>query len=54
MDFNAENPFAPYELQFSQQERKALVAEMIRELRKNKGYQQKEIAESLGISPQDL
>jgi len=47
-----ENPFAPYELQFSIQERKAMVAEMIRELRKAKGYQQKEVAEMLGISPQ--
>ena len=47
-----ENPFYPYELQFDIQERKAIVAEMIRELRKTKGYQQKEIAKMLGISPQ--
>jgi transcriptional regulator with XRE-family HTH domain len=46
------NPFAPYELQFDIQERKAIVAEMIRELRKAKGYQQKEIAQMLGISAQ--
>lgn len=46
------NPFAPYDLQFSIQERKNMVAEMLRELRKTKGYQQKEIAEILNISPQ--
>ena len=47
-----ENSFAPYELQFSIQERKELVAEMLRELRKAKSYQQKDIAAKLGISPQ--
>jgi len=52
MDKQQENPFSPYELQFDVQERKAMVAEMIRELRKAKGYQQKEVAEMLGISPQ--
>ena len=52
MSTQQENPFAPYEMQFSIQERKALVAEMIRELRKAKGYQQKEVSEMLGISPQ--
>ena len=46
------NPFAPYELQFSIAERKEMVAEMLRELRKSKGYQQKQIAEWLQISPQ--
>jgi len=46
------NPFYPYELQFNIQERKEIVAEMIRELRKYKGYQQKEISEMLKISPQ--
>ncbi|PKM73100.1 MAG: hypothetical protein CVU91_05910 [Firmicutes bacterium HGW-Firmicutes-16] len=52
MDTHSENPFSPYELQFSVQERKAMLAEMLRELRKAKGYQQKEIAALLGISPQ--
>lgn len=52
MDNQLKNPFAPYELQFTVQERKELVAEMIRELRKAKGYQQKEVSEWLGISPQ--
>lgn len=52
MSKQQENPFSPYELQFSIQERKAMVAEMIREIRKAKGYQQKEVAEMLGISPQ--
>ena len=52
MNDSTNNPFSPYELQFSVQERKAMLAEMLRELRKAKGYQQKEIAELLGISPQ--
>ena len=52
MNDNSQNPFYPYELQFSVQERKAMLAEMLRELRKARGYQQKEIAELLGISPQ--
>lgn len=52
MNEQKSNPFYPYELQFSVQERKAMVAEMIRELRKAKGFQQKEISELLGISPQ--
>jgi len=52
MSNKKENPFDPYELQFSIQERKEIVAEMIRELRKLKGYNQKEIAEMLGITPQ--
>lgn len=47
-----ENPFEPYELQFSVQQRKVMVAEMIKELRKAKGYQQKQVAELLDISPQ--
>lgn len=47
-----ENPFHPYELQFTIQRRKQMIAEMIGELRKAKGYQQKEVAEMLGISPQ--
>lgn len=46
------SPFSPYELQFTVQERKAMVAEMIKELRKAKGYKQREAAEILGISPQ--
>ena len=46
------NPFHPYELQFSVQRRKQMISEMIGELRKAKGYQQKEVAEMLGISPQ--
>ena len=46
------NPFHPYELQFTIQRRKQMIAEMIGELRKAKGYQQKEVAEMLSISPQ--
>lgn len=47
-----ENVLAPYEKQFDVATRKAMVAEMLRELRKQKGVQQKELAEALGISPQ--
>ncbi len=52
MSEKKENPFYPYELQFNVQERKEIVAEMMRELRKAKGYSQKYISEMLGISPQ--
>lgn len=52
MENQQKNLFSPYELQFTIEERKAIVAEMIRELRKSKGYQQKELANILGISPQ--
>lgn len=47
-----ENLLAPYEKQFDIATRKRMVAEMIGELRKAKGLQQKEVAEILGISPQ--
>lgn len=46
------NLLAPYEKQFDIATRKRMVAEMIGELRKAKGLQQKEVAEILGISPQ--
>lgn len=46
------NPLAPYEGQFDVATRKQMVAEMLRELRKTKGLQQKEVAQILGISPQ--
>lgn len=46
------NELAPYEKQFDVATRKAMVAEMLRELRKAKGVQQKEIAKALDISPQ--
>jgi transcriptional regulator with XRE-family HTH domain len=52
MDNQKTNPFYPYELQFTAQERKAMLAEMLKELRKVKGYQQKDISDMLGISPQ--
>ena len=47
-----QNPLAPYEGQFTVQERKNLVAKMIRECRKAKALQQKDVAEILGVSPQ--
>lgn len=46
------NLLLPYEKQFDVPTRKRMVAEMLGELRKAKGYQQKEVAEVLGISPQ--
>jgi len=46
------NMLSPYEGQFDIATRKRMVAEMLCELRKNKGLQQKEVAEILGISPQ--
>ena len=45
------NPFEPYKLQFSNDERKKLVAETIKELRELKKLQQKELCEILDISP---
>lgn len=48
----ANNPFEPYELGISPAERKIVIAEILRELRGNKGYSQRELAELLGISPQ--
>jgi transcriptional regulator with XRE-family HTH domain len=47
-----DNPFHPYQLQFTTQRRKQFIAEMMSELRKAKSYQQKEVAELLKISPQ--
>lgn len=46
------NPLSPYEGQFDVSTRKQMVAEMLRELRRTKGLQQKEVAQILGISPQ--
>lgn len=46
------NRLAPYEKQFDIAARKQMVAEMLGELRKAKGWQQKEVAEILGVSPQ--
>lgn len=43
------NPFEPYELQFSQEERKKLIAKTIKELRTAKNLQQKELCEIMQI-----
>lgn len=45
-----ENVFAPYECQFSIEERKKIVAQTLQEIRKAKNYSQKEVAALLGIS----
>lgn len=44
------NPFKPYERQFSNQDRKVLLAASLKNFRRAKGYNQKEVAELLGIS----
>lgn len=46
------NPLHPYKNQIDIAERKELLAEMLCELRKAKGYSQKEVASILEISPQ--
>lgn len=45
-----ENAFAPYECQFSIEERKKIVAQAIQEIRKAKNFSQKEVAMLLGLS----
>lgn len=45
-----ENAFAPYECQFSIEERKEIVAQAIQEIRKAKNFSQKEVAMLLGLS----
>lgn len=45
-----ENMLAPYECQFSSEERKALIAATLSTVRKSKGYSQKEVAGWIGIS----
>lgn len=47
-----ENVLAPYEKQFDVVTRKQMVAEMLKELRITSGFQQKEVAKILDISPQ--
>lgn len=47
-----ENPFEPYELQFSDTERKKIIADGLKELRILHNYRQKEIAELLKITKQ--
>lgn len=44
------NPFAPYECQFTEDERKRMIGQTVTSIRKGKGYSQKEIAALLGIS----
>ena len=47
-----DNPFAPYELQFSNAERKELIYKQMELLRMQNGYSQKKVAELLGIPVQ--
>jgi len=45
-----ENKLAPYECQFSAEERKELISESLVQFRKREGYSQKEIASQIGVS----
>ncbi len=45
-----ENAFAPYECQFTIEERKKIVAQAIQEIRKARNFSQKEVAALLGLS----
>ena len=49
-----ENAFAPYECQFTIEERKKIVAQAIQEIRKARNFSQKEVAALLGLSSQDI
>lgn len=44
------NPFAPYECQFTEDERKRMIGQSLTSVRKGRGYSQKEVASLLGIS----
>ena len=44
------NPFAPYECQFSEDERKRMIGQTVSSIRKGKNLSQKEVASMLGIS----
>lgn len=44
------NKLAPYECQFTAEERKQLISESLMQLRKKEGYSQKEIAAQIGVS----
>lgn len=44
------NPFKPYERQFTNQDRKILLAASLKHFRRGKGYSQKQVAELLDIS----
>lgn len=44
------NPFKPYERQFTNQDRKILLASSLKHFRRGKGYSQKQVAELLDIS----
>ena len=44
------NPFAPYECQITEDERKRMIGQTVTSVRKGKGYSQKEVAALLGIS----
>lgn len=43
------NPLSPYEKQIDIKDRKLIIAEMIKEMRKVKGYTQKQVADFIGV-----
>ena len=45
------NLFSPYECQFNNEERRKLIAKMLKAQREAKGYSQKELCAILGIKP---
>lgn len=45
-----DNPFMPYECQFTEEERKAMIGQALTQFRKEKSMSQKEVAAALGIS----
>lgn len=46
-----DNKLSPYECQFSTEDRKRITAHTLQELRKSKGYQQKEVAGYIQVKP---
>lgn len=46
-----DNKLSPYECQFTAEERKRITAHTLQELRKSKGYQQKEVAGFIQVKP---
>ena len=45
------NELSPYEYQFTTEERKKIIAQTLEEIRKSKGYSQKQIAAFIKVKP---
>lgn len=46
-----DNELSPYECQFTVEERKRIIAQVLEELRKSKGYSQKQVAAFIKVKP---